>query len=189
MWAAEAALKVADLLEEGSTILDIGSGTGDHAGMFRDFGFKVTTLDISGKPDIRAAYLKWLFPKPFDCIWCSHVLEHQVNPGLFLNKCRWDLKKEGLFAVTVPPRKDEIVGGHVTLWNAGILLYQLILAGFDCARASVLTEGYNVSVLVRKKTAELPVLSHDHGDVDRLSGFFPVAVSEGFDGNIERVNW
>lgn len=189
MWAVSCALKLLDLLPNESTILDIGSGDGEHAEMFRYEGMRVTSIDLSGKADIRGDYMKTLFPHAFDCIWASHVLEHQRNPGEFLDKVRWDLKDGGLLAVTVPPRKDEIVGGHVTLWNAGLLVYNLVLAGFDCSRASVLTEGYNVSVIARKRLADLPDLTRDHGDIERLSEFFPFPVKEGFDGIVERVNW
>lgn len=188
MWAVSALGKVIETLEKGSTILDIGAGRCEHAAVFSAEGFEVTTLDLEGS-HIRSAYLDHDFPDPFDCVWSSHVLEHQTNPGLFLAKCNRDLKDGGLLSVTVPPRKDEIVGGHVTLWNAGLLLYQLILAGFDCSQASVLSEGYDVSVVVRKKKASLPFLKHDHGDIERLAEFFPLPVKEGFNGLIERVNW
>ena len=187
MWAVSAAHKVLDLLPEG-TVLDIGSGKGKHAKLFRKHGLEVTTIDLQ-KADVQADYMDWRSPEPFDCIWASHVLEHQRNPGLFLEKCRWDLKKDGILAITVPPRKDEIVGGHVTLWNAGLLLYNLVLAGFDCSKSSVLTEGYNVSVVVRKSPIKLPVLTCDHGDIDRLSEFFPIPLKEGFNGHIGSVNW
>lgn len=184
MWAVSAVHKVLDLLPKGR-VLDIGSGSGEHARLFREHGLKVTAIDLVNGVD----YMNWLPSEPFDCIWASHVLEHQRNPGAFLEKCRWDLKKDGILAITVPPRKDEIVGGHVTLWNAGLLLYNLILSGFDCSESSVLTEGYNVSVVVRKSPIKLPVLTCDHGDIDRLSEFFPMPLKEGFNGNIESINW
>lgn len=126
---------------------------------------------------------------PFDAIWCCHVLEHQRNVGAFLEKCFADLKDGGWLAVTVPPRKDEIVGGHLTLWNAGLLLYNLILAGFDCSGASVKTYGYNVSVIVRKRRANLPALKMDCGDIESLAEFFPMPVEQGFSGLIGGINW
>ena len=106
-----------------------------------------------------------------------------------MKKCFDDIDEGGIFAVTVPPLKHEIVGGHVTLWNAGLLLYQLILAGFDCSSASVKTYGYNISVIVRKKAATLPRLRMDFGDIEALSHYFPFPVANGFDGRILEVNW
>jgi SAM-dependent methyltransferase len=126
---------------------------------------------------------------PSDAIWCCHVLEHQRNVGAFLEKCYRDLRLGGWLAITVPPMKPEIVGGHLTLWNAGLLLYNLILAGFDCREASVKTYDYNVSVIVRKSPAFIPELKMDFGDIEALAHCFPVPVCNSFDGNIGSVNW
>src|SRR5690606_36120022 len=80
----------------------------------------------------------------------------------------------GVLALTVPPLKSRIVGGHVSLWNAGLLLYNLVLAGFDCSRARILQYGYNISVILTKTPAELPRdLSFDRGDLRRLRPFLP----------------
>jgi hypothetical protein len=87
-------------------------------------------------------------------VWCSHVLEHQPNAGLFLAKLIRDCRDGGILAITVPPAKTEIVGGHVSLWNAGLLLYRLALTGIDCRDARVKTYGYNVSVIVRASRSD-----------------------------------
>ena len=85
---------------------------------------------------------------PFGRLMCC---EHQVNPNLFLKKIFNDLKEGGVLAITVPPLKHEIVGGHVTLWNAGLTMYQLVLAGFNCKNISIKSYGYNISVVLKKK--------------------------------------
>ena len=169
-------------------VLDIGSGDGSHARYFQDIGKSVTTISLCAPADLIGDYLE-TDVDPVDCIWACHVLEHQPNPGLFLRKCFADLKDGGLLAVTVPPLKSEIVGGHVSLWNAGILLYHLILAGFDCSQAKVKTYGYNISVVVRKKARPALLLAMDAGDIEKLAPFFPMPVKHGFDGNITEVNW
>lgn len=171
------------------TVLDIGSGAGLHAAAFRAKGKSVTTISLRPPADVIGDYLETPV-EPVDCIWACHVLEHQPNPGLFLRKCFADLKDGGILAVTVPPMKPEIVGGHVSVWNAGLLLYHLVIAGFDCSRASVKSCGYNISVVVRKvgRTA-LPALAMDAGDIERLSHLFPFPARHGFDGNILEVNW
>ena len=170
-------------------VLDIGSGDGSYATVMRDAGLDVTTISYTPPADIVGDYLALTLPNRYDAIWACHVLEHCPNPGLFLSKCFADLVDGGWLAVTVPPRKDEIVGGHVTLWNAGLLLYQLILAGFDCRDAAIKTYGYNISVIVRKKRAVLPALVMDSGDIERLAEFFPMPVQQEFNGVIEAVNW
>lgn len=171
------------------TVLDVGSGDGAHAQIMRAAGLKVTTVSLAAGADHIVDFMAWDVPAVYDAIWASHVLEHQVDPGAFLRKCRAALRPGGTLAVTVPPLKHSIVGGHVTLWNAGLLLYQLVLAGFDCRSAKVGTYGYNISVLVANEPAALPELSRDAGDVMRLAQFFPMPVGEGFDGRLENIGW
>ena len=190
-------------------ILDVGAGGGEHTEWFWGTGHDVVAVDSS--PEFPECH-KWLWPhgkipqslnyqlyhEGFDIVWASHVLEHQRNPGAFLTNCRNALKPGGYLAVTVPPLKHEIVGGHLTLWNAGLLLYNLILAGFDCSQARVKTYGYNITVIVPRlsnnaeeldMTRKLATLSYDHGDIELLKEYFPLPVTQGFNGQIEEVNW
>jgi SAM-dependent methyltransferase len=177
------------------TVLDIGSGAGTQARLLREAGKRVTTISMLPPADVIGDYVRLPFAEPFDAIWASHVLEHQPNVNLFLSKCYSDLRENGILAITVPPHKDAIVGGHVALFNPGILIYNLILAGFDCSEARVsplyagkVTIPYNISVIVQKKRANLPQLIHDQGDVSRLAEFFPVPAYDGFSGWFEH-NW
>ena len=185
------------------TALDIGSGTGEHAAIMRAAGKVVTTVSLEPPADYLCDYVgSRIIPSGFDAIWASHVLEHQPNVNLFLTQCFRDLREGGVLALTVPPHKPEIVGGHLVTWNAGILLYNLIIAGFDCRGARVsgcYSSGldangeayapYNVSVLVRKAAANLPALRFDSGDIARLAQFFPCPVTDGFDGRLEPIGW
>lgn len=170
-------------------VLDIGSGSGEHAAAFRGSGFDVTTISLREPADLVGDYLAHVFSERFGLIWASHVLEHQPNVGAFLKKCRHDLAEGGWLAVTVPPMKDSVVGGHVAMFNAGTLLYHLILAGFDCRNAMVKTYDYNVSVIAQNIPATLPDLAMDCGDIERLDHLFPMPVVQGFDGRIESLNW
>lgn len=172
-----------------TSVLDIGSGDGTHAALFREMGKDVTTVDISWPADHVGRYTAIALPQQYDLIWCCHVLEHQTSVSAFLGKIAIDLKIGGYLVVTVPPMKPEIVGGHVSLWNAGLLLYNLILAGLDCSEARIKTYGYNISVIVRYKPVVLPALKMDFGDIETLSEFFPFEVKNGFNGHIEEHNW
>ena len=100
----------------------------------------------------------------YDCIWCSHTLEHQLNPGEFLSLLKKKLKEGGILALTVPPMKHYIVGGHSNHWTPGMLLYNLVAVGFDCSKAITWAPSpnkfngnaesifpYDISVLVPKK--------------------------------------
>lgn len=176
------------------TVLDVGSGPGIHAEAFRKHNKKVATIDLNTeygvKPDIVADYTNYSFPEPFDLIWCSHVLEHQLNVNLFLRKLYNDLNDGGIYAITVPPMKTNIVGGHVTLWNAGLLVYNLILAGFDCSSCAIKRYGYNISVIGEKRNAQLPGnLRMDDGDIEKLSQFFPFPAQQNFNGDIKEWGW
>lgn len=167
------------------TVLDVGAGNGSHSYMFKELGKQVTTVDFNNA-DITGNYIDLDVGK-HDLVWCCHVLEHQLNINQFLTKLYNDCNK--WLAVTVPPLKHEIVGGHLSLWNAGLLLYNLILAGFDCSQAMVKTYGYNISVIVEKKPVELPALNYDFGDIERLSQYFPFEARQGFYGEIQEINW
>lgn len=174
------------------TILDIGAGNQRHSKEFRNNGFLVSTNDIVPTADFKGLYTELPpFDKQFDAIWSCHVLEHQRNVGLFLDRIFTDLKVGGILGISVPPLKHEIVGGHLSLWNAGLVLYNLILAGFDCKNASIASYGYNISVIVEKTPFAMPNLKYDNGDIKTLAPFFPptLKVRQGFNGQIEMCNW
>ncbi|MEP1385364.1 MAG: methyltransferase domain-containing protein [Paraglaciecola sp.] len=191
------------------TVLDIGSGAGHHTDLFIKHDKQVTALDygksiyfekqknIQKLQTIVANFNDYSFEQQFDCIWCSHILEHQLNPHNFLRKVHDLIVPDGVLAITVPPHKNTIVGGHVTLWNAGILLYQLVLAGFDCRSASILRYGYNISIILHKKSIDvLGEVAYDSGDIRRLKNYFPTGLNyyhkpndDPFDGDIFELNW
>ena len=189
------------------TVLDIGSGAGIHAKIMETAGKTVTRLDFGRSIHFQAApvsketiignFLTAEIDQQFDCVWCSHVLEHQSDPQAFLKRVHRVLPEDGILALTVPPRKDEIVGGHLSLWNGGLLLYHLVLAGFDCRNAQLLQYGYNLSLLLRKHTVKaLPALDRDSGDIRRIRAFLPGSIDfkktefdDVFDGFIWRLNW
>jgi len=100
-------------------------------------------------------------------------------------------KEDGLIAITVPPAKSQIVGGHLSIWNPGLLIYNMILSGLDCSEASVKKYGYNISVIVKKRSIKVPPLLYDYGDIQRLTEYFPYPYNyHGFDGNsLLNHNW
>ena len=193
-------------LKDVVSVLDVGSGGGIHSNLFDEAGFQVTAIDYGKSPlyvenprvrQIVADFNEYPFTEQFDCVWACHVLEHQLNPNLFLKKVHALTKEGGYAAITVPPLKQTIVGGHVTLWNAGMLLYHLVLAGFDCSDAHVRTYGYNVSVIVKKRSINvLPIIAYDSGDIRLIRDYLPDglvfhsnSVDDPFDGDIVSLNW
>jgi len=173
------------------TVQDVGAGNGSIAERFRGAGKKVTTIGLGEgydmEVDMDISYQQFIFTRinsSFDLIWCSHALEHALNVGTWLDNIVTACKPHGLIAITVPPAKSYIVGGHVSLWNAGLLLYRMVLAGMDCSGAHVMQGGYDISVVVEYRPITLPTLKHDSGDIKRLARWFPGNVSEGFDGRM-----
>jgi hypothetical protein len=120
----------------------------------------------------------------------SHILEHTLNVGFFLEKARSMLQNEGWLFVVVPPFKQNIVGGHVTPgWNIGVLMYVLLMSRFDIKNGHFIRHGYNICGFVKKLNCELPDLRLDEGDIEMTKDFWPIEVYQGFDGNLESVNW
>ena len=191
------------------TVLDIGRGKGFHSEIFKEYGKIVTSLDyekseylldIKNKQDIIISdFMQYDFKdKIFDAIWCSHVLEHSLNANLFLEKINSILKEDGVLAITVPPLKNEIVSGHLNLYNAGILLYQLVVAGFDCRDAIVKKYGYNISVIVKKNKINIKnKLTYGRGDISTIKPYLPKQIvynntdrnDISFYGDIESIGW
>jgi len=185
------------------SVLDVGSGEGVHSDLFLENDKKVFAVDMGNSPyfesrksgfgDIEFVvgdFNTYDFgDAQYDCVWASHILEHQRNVGMFLEKIVSLTNDDGVICITVPPMKTNIVGGHVTLWNGGLLLYNLVLCGLDCSDATILTYGYNISIIVNKKTFDLPEnLSYDMGDIEKLSKWLPSGYDyQGFDGNILKL--
>ena len=185
------------------TVLDLGCGPGWHSTHLSRYAKQVVALDYRKNPalddrefgtNVSFVFTDVMQYQPeydFDAVWCSHVLEHQLNPNLFLLKLHSLLREGGVLAITVPPLKHQIVGGHVSLWNAGLLLYHLVLAGFDCREAAVLRYAYNVSIVVKKRSIKnLPEIGFCNGDLEALQDYLPPGAGvQGFNGDIAIHNW
>ena len=197
-WGTHAALKLlGDFKFE--SLLDIGSGAGEHKRLFDYFKKQTYSVDIVKSADYCGDFMEVEFEQQFDAIWCSHVLEHQRNVGLFLDKIFHCLKDDGVLAIVVPihPR-ERLISGHLTSWSIPLLCYNLIMAGFDCKQASILST-YELSLIVRKKLAnhsELRAPSAHGADAGHefknIESFFPFQVSQGVNVNVEGVgaiNW
>jgi len=183
-------------------VLDIGSGGLEHTEIFLNKGKIVDICDYGNsiyydkrieniESQIRNKYIGDFniieFKEKYNAIWCSHILEHQLNVNLFLKKIHSLLNENGYLAIIVPPRKPFIVGGHVSIWNAGLVLYNLVLAGFDCSEECYIKQyDYNIGIIIKKKTIiDMPKnLSMDKGDIELLSNYFPFDVKHNFNGDI-----
>ena len=201
--AMEALLAETDI----RTVLDVGCGDGEHARYLADAGKQVIGVDPACTPDYfepmnggRALLVQQdflsddsVFSEAFDAIWCCHVLEHVDDPQAFLRKIRANLRQGGLLALTVPPAQHAVVGGHFTLWNAGLLLYHLLRAGFNCKGARIRQYGYNLSVLVRNEPLPASVVPQaPNFEIEALRPYLPDGLewrSGIFNGDIRELNW
>lgn len=204
MLGSEAVAKIIQL--PCKSVLDIGCGAGEQAVRLADSGKNVTAIDMEtshhvGEIEQKSSgsaidyicddFLEHDFANEYDCVFACHVLEHQRNVGEFLRKMVSVTADDGFMCITVPPAKSQIVGGHLSIWNAGLLLYNLVIAGIDCSQARVRRYGYNISVIAQKRTIELPcTLKNDSGDIEKLANYLPVQCrKQSFNGNIKNLNW
>jgi SAM-dependent methyltransferase len=167
------------------TVLDVGSGKGEQAQVMRAAGKTVTTLDLVGPADILQEFIE-PFCSWYDAVWCCHVLEHQRNVGAFLDKLREDIAPAGILAITVPPCKPRTVAGHLSLWTPGLLLYNLVCAGFDCSEASLYAGGYDISVIVRRGEH---TKATNRTTFDEIAQYFPCPVEPGGFDCPKEINW
>ena len=177
------------------TVLDVGAGNGEHTKAFRAVGKEVYSIDHQAAPHISQQCLyPCTMPGQYDLVWCCHTLEHAANVGTFVKALAYDVKQGGYLCITVPPAKHEIVGGHVNLFNMGLLIYRLVLAGIDCSKAVGLQYGYNISVMVQCHTSlelhlALKLLKHDNGDIQALAQWLPDCMGHNVSGDMHNLNW
>jgi SAM-dependent methyltransferase len=143
------------------SVLDVGSGYGDHSIGFLSGGAKrVVGIDplFTGikHPDyehIHDAYeTADVGDEQFDVVFSSHVLEHVPNVQHFLIHLQKWTKDGGYLAISVPTsRQNRLHIGHLTLWTPAHLMYNLVCAGWDCSDAYWYTSEMTIGVLLQKK--------------------------------------
>ncbi|MDA9080153.1 methyltransferase domain-containing protein [Candidatus Dependentiae bacterium] len=196
--------KLLSSAESFHTVLDIGAGPLQHADAFMKAGKIVDTVNlvkrgssqeehqVSGiRKNYAGNFNSISFPQEYDVVWCSHILQRHLNPNLFLKKVREVVREDGYVAIVVPPRKPFISVGHVSLWNAGMVIYHLVLAGFDCSK-NLWIRQYDDSIGIIVKVSKIAVtdwpddLCMDTGDTQSLAIFFPRELNfrQGFNGDI-----
>ena len=123
------------------TALDIGSGDGVHTSIMRDFGLEVFQVDkYSAKAEYKEDFLNCQFEKKFDVVFCSHVIEHQRNVGVFLDKIFDSLNDNGLLLISAPKHDAEnLIEGHLNCFFTSYFIQHLVHAGFDCRSGKYLS--------------------------------------------------
>lgn len=165
-----------------NSVLDIGCGEGFATEEFIKNNKTVKSIDVNTEASgINADYLDYDCGMEFDCIWCCHVLEHVKEVTPFLKKIHGDLKQDGILCITVPPLCHNIIDGHLSLWNMGTLLYNLVTVGFNCKNAIGKMYDYNISVIVRKEPRKTNSLKYED-----IMNDMPCNIT---DGRIKEIKW
>lgn len=207
-----------EMKDQFKTILDVGSGENSPFDkILTEAGVKVETVDFLPSATYTGDYMSLKIDKKYDAILCYNCAEHQLNLNSFLLKLHKNLKEDGILALSVPVWKDTIVDGHIVAFpNSGLLLYNLIMARWDCSNAKVATLRIpdpqpehlfeeQIAVIIKgSKMIDLPEdLTSGVGDLRKLIQFFPPIVQKqiapphessksgagNFIGSLNRVNW
>jgi 2-polyprenyl-3-methyl-5-hydroxy-6-metoxy-1,4-benzoquinol methylase len=161
----------------GSIILDAGCGGGVLAKILSSIGHVVDGVTISAdelaiaKPFVRNVYLHnleaglplELAPNQYDCVICSHVLEHIVYPEKLLADIYKVLKPGGLLIVALPnimhyKSRMKLMSGNFDYQDAGIWDYTHVKwYTFKSAKQLLLNAGFTVELAT--VTGELPLNS------------------------------
>ena len=179
------------------SVMDIGCGDGHEADIFNLFVPDVITInhENTGYPaTFQGDYLDFAADYQVQAIWCSHVLEHVRNPGIFLDKIFADLAHGGVLCLTVPYHDfcsppDVTILGHCNRFNVATLVYHLVMAGFDCRSLRYCVYSGQISILLSKLRNDLPsgaaALGHE------VYQFFPPGLSVGsaMQAFAARINW
>tara|TARA_B100000035_G_scaffold145271_1_gene123692 strand:- start:5722 stop:6591 length:870 start_codon:yes stop_codon:yes gene_type:complete len=134
-------------------VLDIGGALGKHCEIMRKYGFSVDLIDKYEKDaELVGDFNHYNFKKKYDMIHCSHVIEHQRNQGLFLDKIYDLLKDNGDLVISGPKHPAErFVEGHIASTILPVFLQILIYSGFDCKNGKLMSiAGIENSFIVKK---------------------------------------
>jgi 2-polyprenyl-3-methyl-5-hydroxy-6-metoxy-1,4-benzoquinol methylase len=179
-------------LKPGS-VLDVGSGGGYHAQAFRDNGNSVTCIDYGTSiyarqttaGDVGVIHQDFNAYQPkqkFGLVWASHILEHQRNSGMFLEKLIACCSEDGHVCITLPDPHRKLWGGHLSLWTPALLAYNVVLCGVNISDAVFVRGTDEFSLIFRPHRIKLPEnLTYDSGDVDLLASYLPKGVVENCD--------
>ena len=135
------------------TALDIGSGAGVQTSVMEHASLNVFQLDkYSSDAEFQQDFLECSFEQQFDIIYCSHVIEHQRNVGLFLDKIFDLLSDNGLLLISAPKHPPEqLVEGHLNCFYLPYLIQHLIHAGFDLKAGKILSCGHVENAVIAPK--------------------------------------
>lgn len=109
-------------------LLDVGCGSGGMLKIAKDLGWDVTGLEIDPNA-VKAAKEQGLnviegsfyhlaqLTDDFDCVICSHVLEHVYEPATLINLLTKVLKPQGVLLLSLPNSKSHVRSLYGENWR------------------------------------------------------------------------
>jgi len=149
--------------KKGFKVLDIGGALGAHCKIMRNFGLLVDSIDkYEKKAEFIGDFNKYKFKTQYDMIYCSHVIEHQRNQGIFLDKIYDLLIEDGDLVISGPKHPAErFVEGHISTTILPVFLQLLIYAGFDCKKGKMMSLGGIENSFIVKKSKNFSICERD----------------------------
>ena len=157
-----------------SRLLDIGCGTGALGRKIKEeIACQVVGITCSeSEAALAAKYLDTVLVRDlnsfdpseagqFDCVVCSHVLEHLYHPDQFLKRLRWTLSPDGVVIVALPNalhwrQRLEYLRGHFKYTDGG-LIDETHYRFFDWQTARALLVDCGYTVLQSKACGTFPL--------------------------------
>ena len=179
---------------EAKTILDIGCGSGALGQKIKEnqncqivgvtysheeANLASKVLDSVIVADINALDTSSL--GQFDCIICSHILEHLYQPNIFLKKLHNNLSEEGKIVVALPnvlhfKQRWQFIKGHFKYTDGGLMdKTHFRLFDWDTAYELLIDSGYNVSYRYADGYLPLPVIRKFLGLMEKKMNNFATA--------------
>ena len=199
------AAMLAKLLEkhEFDTVLDFGAGWQRRCDTLLASGRSVSALLSPETPpgNVPAKAIPYqgtihsaVLPNTFDCIIAVNVLHQERDPQRFLRRLHDLLPERSLLALTVPALRHPMLQGELSIWNAGLVLYHLVLAGFDCSNVQCLTQEAEISIILEKNAIDPWEEDSPRPPLGTLRRHLPQALDfvhepAWFNGDIPELNW
>lgn len=176
-----------------NSVIDVGCGKGDFFHYLNNKNIKVdgTGIDMMDEADVLYKDFKYVksnfndyeSDEKFDLLYTSHTIEHNPDTETFLKNFFKHGKDGGLFCIIWPPPKPQVVGGHVHIFNLGIMLYNIIRTGIDCSKVKLIKVGYNLCIVGEYSYFKLQQLTYNRFEIDMLKNYFPFKAYQAFNGD------
>lgn len=112
-------------------------------------------------------------------------MHRQRNLGIYLDRAYDLLSSGGVCIVLCPAYTNNVGSGNTnSLWNAGYIIYNLIMAGFDCKYSKISTFENEIQLSASKTHRRAKSFS-----ISECVDYFPFDVYQHFNGNVKELNW